>query len=525
MGYTRNHTAGLLRWSIVGAMLLSFLCFIVYSWHWMLICDSPIMHYVNFLMSHGLKPYSEITDNNLPGSYLSEALAMRVFGDGDLGWRIYEFFLLAALTGAMVVIAWPYDWVAGVYGGGMFMLLHGKEGPWYSVEREQVMTMLLMWGYAALFTAVRRRQPGWMIGMGFCAAFAASIKPTVAPLSLFLLVVAALVLRRKGIVWGRYVLLGILGMAVATAVNVMFLVQHHAWHDFFVNQRVITLYYAALAHAPLSLMLHNSIPPLLALIAAGGLILAVAQGRWTWEQWTIALGAAVGLASYFQQHKGFLHHRYMFLTFLFLLVGIELMRGLQRWDWKGWLSAGLIATTLLVYLPRAVRIIRDTKGTSDLTLGVEADLNQLGGTAHLQRQVQCLDLVWGCLNGLYHLKLVENTGFTGDLIIFDPKDSEARRLHRATWWRLAQEDPAKVLVLSNENFQAKNDYGRVDNWPEYKRYLDANYTLLATRTFPEEYGANARPADPVDAHGYKIYVRNGSGLTTTKLKPVPGSTT
>ena len=59
------------------------------------------MHYVNFLMSHGLQPYSQITDNNLPGAYLIESWAMHVFGGGDLAWRIYDFFLLGVLTLSM----------------------------------------------------------------------------------------------------------------------------------------------------------------------------------------------------------------------------------------------------------------------------------------------------------------------------------------------------------------------------------------------------------------------------------------
>ena len=37
------------------------------------------MHYVVFLLKHGLKPYREISDNNMPGAYFTEAVAMRIF--------------------------------------------------------------------------------------------------------------------------------------------------------------------------------------------------------------------------------------------------------------------------------------------------------------------------------------------------------------------------------------------------------------------------------------------------------------
>ncbi len=85
-----------------------------------MLVDSPIMHYVNFLMRHGMRPYQEITDNNMPGAYLTEGWAMRVFGGGDLGWRVYDFFLLGVITAAVTTIAWHRDRLAGIYAGGIF---------------------------------------------------------------------------------------------------------------------------------------------------------------------------------------------------------------------------------------------------------------------------------------------------------------------------------------------------------------------------------------------------------------------
>jgi hypothetical protein len=506
-----------LRLQILVVFSVAFACYVAFTWHWMLLCDSAIMHYVNFLMAHGFQPYRQITDNNLPGSYMTEWLAMHVFGGGDTGWRLYEYFLSLALIAGLAIIALPYDWVAGVLAGGMFLMLHGKEGPWWTIEREQVMSVLLVLGYAALFSAVRRRQPGWMLGMGFLIAFAASIKPTIAPLGLLLLVLVWFELHRRRTAWLSYILFGLGGMLAATALNVAFLWQHHAWSDFFFTQRVITTYYVALSHLPMAAMLRALIPPFPLLFVAGAALLAFPLRRFNWEQWALLLGAVVGAISFFLQHKGYYHHRYMFVIFLFSLAGIEVMRAIRGQGWRKWLSAFLIVAVLYGFVPYSLRGIERVKKTSDLTLALEGDLTRLGGTQHLQRQVQCLDLVYGCLNALYHLNLVENTGFTGDMIVFDAADSPARGYHRALWWELAQRQPAEVLVLSNEYFQGDNSFSKVEHWPAYARYLSANYTLAVTRWFPDESGPENRTTDPRHEHAYKIFIRNGSPLLRIQL--------
>ena len=156
--------------------------------------------------------------------------------------------------------------------------------------------------------------------------------------------------------------------------------------------------------------------------------------------------------------------------------------------------------------------IHEQKPTSELTTKLESDLDALGGTSGLQRQVQCLDLVYGCLNALYHLQLVENTGFTGDLLILSRRTGPAVDYHRAMWMRLAQQDPAAVLVVTNEYFEGRNGYFKLDYWPEYRRFLDTHYTEVVERSFPNDIGITSPPILGDAPLGYRIYVRNSSPL-------------
>jgi len=147
------------------------------SIHWRVMADTSVMHYVNFLMDQGWAPYRDILDFN-PGAYFIEGWAMHLFGGGDLGWRFYDFSLLAILIASLIIISLPYDWFAGLFAGVIFLLIHGAEGPWNAGQRELLMITLIMVSYAFLFTALRRRKPLLALPFGFAIGLAASVKPT-----------------------------------------------------------------------------------------------------------------------------------------------------------------------------------------------------------------------------------------------------------------------------------------------------------------------------------------------------------
>ncbi len=505
----------LLRGFVVLGLIAGAGYFVAASWRWPLLCDAPVMHYVNFLMDHGMQPYRDITDNNFPGTYLVERLGMRVFGAGDLGWRMFDFSILAMMTLAMVEITRRKDWLAGVFASGFFLLLYGSQGPNFSVEREQVVTALFLAGYAVLFAAVRRQRPAWLLVYGVLTGVAASMKPTFAVMAVALLVFGCLVLLKRGVRVRPYVLWAAAGFALVVAVNVGFLAWHHAFRQFWFVLRVVTPAYVALGQPGYGELLKEALPhAVLGLVLLVGVPLVIANRGWDWERWALLLGAGFGLLSYVLQRKGFLHHKYVFQALLLLLLGMELTeglaRGLARRGWPRLLACGGLLATLLVFLPHYVRKIHAIPGRSGLTDALEGDLEKLG-TQRLQGRVQCFDLVFGCLNALYHLRLVENTGFTGDLLLFFPEAGAGSRYYREKFWVEAARDPADVLVVTNEWFQRPNGFGKLDAWPEFKQYLDARYALLETRSFPEE-SLSFPQRYAGEAAAYRIYVRKGSAV-------------
>ncbi len=498
------------RVMVVAVLAVNLVFYVHQSIGWQMLVDSPVMHYVNFLMDHGMRPYQEITDNNFPGAYLTEGWAMHLFGPGDLAWRFYDYFLLITLTASMVVIAWPYDRVAGFYAGGLFALRHGSEGPWFAGEREQAIAAFLVASCALLFLAVRNRRPALVGGFGLVAAMAASIKPTIAPFTLIALLLLFLELRRQRLPPKPYLVWGVAGLVTSLSINVAFLLRHQAFYAFFRIIHLVTFTYIGLNKPGLHFLIRHVLPDELLPLIPFGLLGLVLHRKWNWEFSVLALAAAFGLFSYFLQGKGFFHHRYIFLSFVLLLISIEIFSLL-----RGSLSMRLVgAWGLLIPLLLAVRgynhQLRVLPGRSLLTETLEADLQQFGGT-QLQNGVQCFDLTFGCLSTLYHLGLVENTGYTGDLLLFQPAQSAATAYYRSKLLQLEAHHPASVLVVTNEDFGKPNSFDRLREWPAFVDDLKRNYDLVIARSFPREDRLRDQGAAPTaTAPAYRIYVRRSS---------------
>jgi len=486
------------RFLMAGVLGVAAICIVATTYHWPLQWDAQVMHYINFLMDRGLAPYREITDMNMPGAYLTEGWAMRVFGGGDLAWRMYDFALMGLMCASMVLIALPYDWVAGLFAGVMFGLAHVSEGPMFTGQRDEQMTALIVVGYALLFEALRRRRPWMLVPFGLCLGMASAVKPTVAPLGVVLLAMVWWTLRKRGEAAASYVWSGIAGAGIATAIVFEFLFHYHAAGAFFDISRRLTPYYAGLSHTSLKQMLRVSVPRAAVLMLPFGLVVAVADRQWkNWERWALLLGVVFGAFSYFVQGKGYPYHRYALTVFLLLWLALELTLAMRKQGWVRVAGFAGMAMGVLITVPMYVHRVLAIHPVNQYTESLESDLTRLGGD-QLQRKVQCLDMVDGCLNALYHLKLVQNTGATGDVLFFVPGHNPVAEYYRNEFWDAIHRDPPSVIVLSNEWFDREKNFDKVNEWPKFAAYLTENYDLAASRKFDREEG-----------NAYRIYVRKG----------------
>ncbi len=512
------------RWTkIVSAVFLLFCLsvFVLQSWHWPLIGDAALMHYLVFLMQHGMAPYRDILDPNLPTTLMIESAFVQLFGGGALAWRLFDLFLLGITGISMIVLARPYDWFAGFLAAALFALIHGRDGTMLLGERDLTMTAFLVTAYAFLFAATRALpQPNgiwWkMILFGFFCGAAATIKPTVLLLPFVLLAVAAIILKPQRGVLSRLTLFGLLGLTISIVLSTVWVWRKHAMHAFLATLFDLIPYFARLGTRSFGHLFAHSISAVLLPFVAIWLIVILLRGQQlTWERAALLIGVAFGLGSFYLQRKGYSYHRYPSEAFLLLLASIDLTSvfdqatGSSRLALQRLALAGILVGVFVVGGGSTLHALRLDWRNHEFDTLLQADLTRLGG-ADLDHRVQCLDMSDACVTTLYNLRLVQATGFLYDCYLFSAVHAPEQDRYRKAFWQAMQRNPPAVFVVSSNDCEVYPDkpsyhYGKISRWPQLDAYMEENYHLASDRIPSHLIYTGSSPSKPL---GYRIYLRN-----------------
>ncbi|MGC2637702.1 MAG: hypothetical protein WA294_11030 [Acidobacteriaceae bacterium] len=521
-----QHPAILFRAFLAAALAICCMLYLVFSRHWPLIGDASMVHYLVLLMHHGMAPYRDIVDAQMPGTYLLDWVVVHTFGGGAVGLRLFDLTLVAVAGAAMLWIAWPRDRFAGFCAAALLALLHGRDGIPQTAQRDLIIAALMLLACASAFHAVRRGHSAWMLLFGLCSGLAATIKPTAAPLVL-LLVLVAMVIKRKGRNCGPAIVWGLVGLAIPLAASAIFLVRERAVPYFLDAIRGMWPYYAKLANRPLSYLLTHCASPLMPLVLLWLALLVMRKLRprgtrsaFDWERLALWLCLALGLFSYVSQGKGFPYHRYPLLGFLLLLMEMDFSealggslppvpeeRGGSRWTGvlRGCGAVGLAAGALIIAPVSTWKISTYDWRHDEMFSMLHSDLDAQGG-ASLSGHVQCLDTFSGCINALYRLHLAESTGFLVDFYFWAPVQTPVTEEMRQRFWTAIQANPPKVFLVMQQDFPSETGgYAKIDRWPLFAAYLRDHYTLAAER-MPQHWVKRESRAYPPT--GYRLYVRN-----------------
>jgi hypothetical protein len=481
---------------------LIFVYCIVRSLHWQIVWDQSVFRYIRFMMSRGLRPYSDITDMNMPGTYLMEAAGMAIFGSSDLGWRIYEYCAIATIAVSGMIIGGKRYWFTGVTAGTLFLLIRFSDGESFSMERNEIMAMLDVLAMALFFLAVQRRKP-WLQGLSAALiTLTAAMKPWGYLLELLILGVMVFELRHERVSLRRYLIWSLAGTLTVVAIVAGFMQAEHAWRGFFfVVKHVWPLFQKANEQHHLILFL---IPKaLLPLIGLAAIAAYFNRSVLAWQRWSLLLAMAAGAVFFQLEGNTASYHRYVFIVFLATWIGWELTVAMQQQQ-KSVRVLGMLGCCVLfvVVVPYYVRLVKDISLTTapeqSYHATLDRDLTQLGGD-QLQHQVECLDMLDGCMRALFDLRLVQNTGTTGDLFLFTDEALPVTRYYHGWYWQRQEKAPADVLVVGNGWFDHGRSFDKINAWPFYAKYVQENYVCFRERDF----GAP-------DYAGYRILVRRGS---------------
>jgi hypothetical protein len=474
--------------------------FVLGTFHWKQVNDPAQLSYLCFLMDHGMAPYRDLIEINWPGIYLVNWSVMHVLGEGSLAWRIFDFSLMGIAAWAMIIIARPYDWLAGVLGATLFALYHGRDGAGQAGQRDFIIAVLLLCAYAFLFEFFRHRREWTIFAFGLCAGMATTIKPTPLPFVFLLLVLAAIRLRRAGEPILRPVLYALFGLLVPFAIIGAFLISKHSVAPFWHLLRVDLPFYKNLGRIPFSVLLTLVASPSVKTLGLIALVIALLKWRgWNWESSLLVAGIIFGIASFFVQGKGFPYHRYPLLAFLFLWVGLQIVTGLRARGAVAILAIAGFAFALIllpIYLRQTSRKVWDPQFTDSLA----ADLNHLGGH-ELSGHVQCIYMQADCADTLYRMRLVQSTGLFYDYLIFGSAQQQVIRDARQQFWQQFQKNTPRVVIVGSGLYPDGFGYGKLASWPLFQQELATHYSLYDDRSFP--------PAES-GQRAYRIYLEKNS---------------
>lgn len=555
----------LFRVALAASLSLSALLFFAWSWRWPLVGDASLIHYIAWLIGRGWAPYREIGDMNMPGSYLIEIAAMRLYGTGALGWRLFDFTLMAAAAASFFVIARggrhpaaasrtassacagsTDDWLAGLFAASLFLLIHGRDGLAEGGQRDLTMAVCLIVATAFLFAALRHDWAWACAAFGLFSGVALTIKPTALPLSAAQFLLALHVVRRRDLLafnrWRRplrHASAALAGYLVAPGVALVFLLRERALAAFFANLHGLVLYYSGLGHRPLGFLLLHSVSPLLPLVLLWVALLALHRplpklgGRaertpdsertepaaerpaWDWERAALLCGALFGLVSYVVQARGFPYYRYPLLIFLLPLMALDFTRAL-RTHLPGPLrtrAARLVAVAALAFggfvlAPQsAVLLHRYRWQETDFIASLQRNLESLGGP-RLSGRIQCIDSISGCGNVLYRMRLEPANGLLVDFPLFGADEVPFVRQTRQRFLSALHAAPPQVLVVTSALYvDGPGDYRKLDHWPAFAGFLADDYTLQtewSPRRTARWWSREETPA------GYRIYLLRGA---------------
>jgi len=498
----------ILRTFVMIALSASVLAGVIGTLHWPIVGDAPLMHYVAFLIDHGKVPYKDIIDINMPGTYALEWGAIHLLGPGAMGWRIFDFLLLAVCGAAMMAIAWPVDWLAGFFAAALFALMHFRDGPTHTGQRDLMMTAMVLVACAAMLYAVRRERVWAAAVLGIFAGMGAVIKPTGVLFAAALGILLWMRLRALGRPAGKYLMVAAGGFSLPLLACSAYLARLGAVGAFIETNRGIVAYHASLGRPSLLVLVVGSFPSVLLAIAIPAIPLLVVSRYWKqWEGQVLLTCATLGAISYILQGKGFPYHRYPVEAFLLVICAVLLMTGLEA---VSWVRIPALVGVLLgaAYLAPVSASVADHFDGRNLEFNnsLAADLGGLGGQS-LEDKVQCVDMTAGCLDTLYNMKLVQATGYLYNCYMFQPQQTPASLKYRAGFWSAIHENPPEVFVVTDQEcFSLSRSWALPERWPEFAKLLQDDYTLTEQRTPPHLVAWWRRAAVP---YSYRLYVRKG----------------
>jgi len=440
---------------------------------WPLIHDAPIMHYIAWRISEGAVPYRDLFDMNSPGVYLVHLVALKLFGAGDAGWRVFDLTWLAGTSLAAAALAALWGRLAAAGAGLFFAAYHLAAGAWQTGQRDFLLCpFLLLAALAVARWAERPDERSSLAWGGLALGAGITVKPHAGLFAAALIVLVAVVARGSG----RDARAGLAIFAAAIVAPPLVVVAWlalvgalPAWYDIVV--RYLVPLYSRLGRPDhwTFYRWHLWIP----LMAGAALSLgsALTSRRVGARHAVVAIGLGYGLAHFFGQGKGWEYHLYPLAAFAAVALFAEMPRLLAA---RRPMAVPLLACIVAAATMLGIKGVEasDAAWIAAKARRVEAVVAELNGRIGPGDFVQVLDTTDAGIHALLRLHAVEPTRFIYDFHFYH--DEQAPTIQRLRAEFLADFDarPPKFVVLFERGWPT-GGYERVGGFAGLRARLAA----------------------------------------------------
>lgn len=185
--------------------------------------DPPLLHYAAYLVdAHGYVPYRDVFETSMPGTFWFHLALGKLFGYGDLAFRLVDLGWLAVLLAVAWRLMRPFSAVAAWAACALFALQYFFKGHAMSLQRDYIAVLPV--AVAALVAGSGRRPALRALAIGCLFGLAALIKPHML-IGLPVVLAALYVANRGALPWRdiRPAAVCALGVAIPVAVALAWL--------------------------------------------------------------------------------------------------------------------------------------------------------------------------------------------------------------------------------------------------------------------------------------------------------------
>lgn len=164
------------------ATLIIFILLSVKSLSWRMEHDTPLLHYAAYLMDkYNLIPYRDIFETSMPGAFGFHYLVGRLFGYGDLAFRIVDLGLLAGTMLATYFFMKRFGDTPAFFSSFLFGIFYLGLGQAMSLQRDYIALIPIAFSLTLIPDKNEIIASNWrFVILGLLFGLAALIKPHLA---------------------------------------------------------------------------------------------------------------------------------------------------------------------------------------------------------------------------------------------------------------------------------------------------------------------------------------------------------